>query len=297
MRRELPPMNALLAFEAAARHGNFTRAAAELLVAQPAVTRHIANLESWMGASLFSRNGSSIELTNEGKIFSELTTAVLDRLELGTRQLRRSRNDELVVGASFGIAHLWVMPRISEMRNASGKNINLVTSDDYSTFDNSAVDFSIRFGNGDFGDNCADLLLKEKCQIIASPKFLENHPAFNPEFPAGSIDPVLMFDHGDPNGVGWMDWQLWHDLTNSTYPGNDKLTLVQSYPTMLDMVCAGEGISIGTIGIEDDLLETGRICGVGPTVSRDGYGYFLVYQKELLQNQAFARLRDYMTKM
>ncbi|MEO0911306.1 MAG: LysR family transcriptional regulator, partial [Pseudomonadota bacterium] len=237
MRRELPPMNALLAFEAAARHGNFTRAAAELSVAQPAVTRHIANLESWIGAPLFSRNGSTIQLTREGKTFSELSTAVLDRLELGTRHLRRTKSDELVVGASFGIAHLWIMPRISEMRNASGRNINLVTSDDYSTFDNSSVDFSIRFGNGNFGSNCSDLLLKEQCQVIASPTFLKNHPELNPKDPSDSINPKLIFDHGDPNGIGWMDWRLWHQLTNSEFPGAEKLTLVQSYPTMLDMVC------------------------------------------------------------
>ena len=294
MRRELPPMNAIIAFEAAARHGNFTLAAKELCVAQPAVTRHVANVESWVGARLFSRRGSVIELTHEGKILSELSTAALDRLELGVRSITQSRKDELVIGASFGIAHLWVMPRISNMRSASGKNINLVTSDDYSTFDTTSVDFSIRFGNGDFGTNQSDLLLQEQCQIIAAPQFLEHHPDFDAANPVETINPKLMFDHGDPYGVGWMDWRLWHEMMGHEYPGTEELTLVQSYPTMLDMICAGEGISIGTIGIEDDLRVAGKITGIGPVIARNGYGYYLVYREELKTNQSFKSLRSYL---
>ena len=294
MRRELPPMNALVAFEAAARHGNFTQAAQELSVAQPAVTRHIANVENWLGVRLFLRRGSVIKLTPEGESLSELATAALDRLELGVRGIGRSRNDELVVGASFGIAHLWIMPRISQMRAASGKNINLVTSDDYGMFDNSPVDFSIRFGNGDFGDNCADLLLEEKCQIIASPEFLEKHPRFDPHDPVRSIRPEQMFDHGDPNNIGWMDWELWFETKGRVFPDADRLTLVQSYPTMLDMVCAGEGISIGTIGIEDDLISSGKIRAVGSALGRPGYGYYLVYRKELAKSRSFEKLRAFL---
>ena len=94
MRRNLPPLNALLAFEAAARHGNFTRAAEELSVAQPAVTRHISNVESWIGARLFTRRGSRIELTGEGQRLAELSTSAFDRLELGIREIGRTKRDE-----------------------------------------------------------------------------------------------------------------------------------------------------------------------------------------------------------
>lgn len=294
MRRNLPPMNAMVAFEAAARHGNFTRAAAELSVAQPAITRHITNMESWLGTQLFVRNGSVVELTEAGKTLSALSTAALDRLELGLHDIGRSNSEELVIGASFGIAHLWIMPRISGMRNASARNINLVTSDDYASFDNSPVDFSIRFGNGEFDDNCADLLLEEKCQIVASPEFLNNNPQFDPERIAETMLPENMFDHGDPLGIGWMDWKLWFEMTGSDCPDLEKLTTVQSYPTMLDMVCAGEGISIGTIGIEDELLAKGKINAVGPVIGRADFGYYLVYRKELKRDRSFQKLRTFM---
>ena len=294
MRRRLPPLNALLAFEAAARHNNFTRAAEELAVAQPAVTRHIANIENWIGAPLFKRHGSVVALTEEGQLLAELATAAFDRLELGIREIRRSRKDELVAGASFGVAHLWLMPRISGMRASSKTNINLVTSDDYRILDDPPVDFSVRFGNGSFGENRADLLFEENCQIIAAPSFLKANPQFDPDNLAGTVGPAQLLDHGDPNGIGWMDWKLWFALTDTRFPDQDLMTKVESYPTMLDMVRAGEGISIGTIGIEDDLIASGQLVCLGKPVARKGFGYYLVYREARLRDTGFVNLRAFL---
>jgi len=294
MRRKLPPLNALLAFEAAARHQSFTQAARELSVAQPAVTRHVANVENWVGAPLFDRRGSVVQLTDAGRRLADLSTAALDRLELGVRELQRRGNEELVVGASFGVAHLWIMPRISRMRAVSGRNINLVTSDNYRTFDDTSVDLSIRFGNGTFEGNCADMLFEERCQIIASPSFLEAHPEIDPDDVLGSVPVDMLLDHGDPNKIGWMDWEQWFARTDRAFPGRAALNEVQSYPTMLDMVCAGEGVSIGTLGIEDDLVASGRIVRLGNAVSRPGFGYYLVYRQPRRENAAFAKLRDFL---
>jgi len=294
MRRKLPPLNALLAFEAAARHSNFTRAAQELSVAQPAVTRHVARLEDWIGSQLFRRNGSVVQLTREGTVLSELATTLLDRLELGIRDATRVGKDELVVGASFGIAHLWLMPKISALRMASEATVNFLTADDYRAFDDPSVDFSIRFGTGHFGVNCADLLFREHCQIIVAPKFLDQHPEFDPDAPLATLDPCLIFDHGDPHDVGWVTWSVWCDLTGQSLPHRGQISKIASYPTMLDLVSAGEGIGIGTMGLEDDLVASGAIVRVGTPITRDGFGYYLVYRKELLDKPSFARLRDHL---
>ena len=294
MRRKLPPLNALLAFEAAARHSNFTRAAQELSVAQPAVTRHVARLEDWIGSPLFRRNGSVVQLTREGALLSELATTILDRLELGIRDVTRVGKDELVVGASFGIAHLWLMPKISALRMASEATVNFLTADDYRAFDDPSVDFSIRFGKGNFGVNCADLLFRENCQIIAAPEFLDRHPEFNPDAPLAILDPRFIFDHGDPHDAGWVTWPVWCDLTGQSLPQRGQISKISSYPTMLDLVSAGEGIGIGTMGLEDDLVASGAIVRVGTPVARDGFGYYLVYRKELLDKPSFARLRDHL---
>ncbi|MGJ8596018.1 LysR family transcriptional regulator [Sulfitobacter sp.] len=294
MRRKLPPLNALLAFEAAARHSNFTRAAQELSVAQPAVTRHVARLEDWIGSPLFRRNGSVVQLTREGALLSDLATTLLDRLELGIRDATRVGKDELVVGASFGIAHLWLMPKISALRMASEATVNFLTADDYRAFDVPSVDFSIRYGKGDFGVNCADLLFSEHSQIIVAPKFLDQHPEFDPDAPLATLDPRLIFDHGDPHDAGWVTWPVWCGLTGQPLSDRGEISTIRSYPTMLDLVSAGEGIGIGTMGLEDDLVASGAIVRVGTPVARDSFGYYLVYRKELLDKPSFARLRDHL---
>ena len=165
---------------------------------------------------------------------------------------------------------------------------------DYRSFDEPSVDFSIRFGNGHFEGNHADLLFPERCQIVASPSFLSEHPEVDPDNILETASPNLLLDHGDPKGIGWMDWERWFANAGAPFPGRSALTQVQSYPTMLDMVCAGEGISIGTFGIEDELLVAGKIMRFGETFSREGLGYYLVYRDSKLDDPSFRALRSYL---
>ncbi|WP_293576793.1 LysR family transcriptional regulator [Phaeobacter sp.] len=293
-RRKLPPMNALIAFEAAARYGSFTRAAETLSVAQPAVTRHIARLEDWVGARLFLRRGNQIQLTAEGETLATLATTVLDRLEVGLQDVVASKDDELRIGASFGITHLWLMPRIGAMRAAANATINFVTADDYRSFDDRSIDLSIRFGNGDFPGYSQDLLFTETCQMVASPAFLARHPEFDPEAPLATLDPSCLFDHGDPYHAGWITWARFFDREGRSLAPGQRLKTVTSYPAMLDMICAGEGIGLGYWGLEDQMVLEGRLQRVGPALSRPDYGYYLVYRPEMAKNPALQRLRSYL---
>lgn len=292
--RRLPPMNALRTFEAAARHGNFTRAAEELSVAQPAVTRHINNLEAWLGVAVFLRQGNRISLTPEGQELADLATSVFDRLELGLRDVQSSKESELRIGASFGVTHLWLMPRISEMRKASQSTINFLTSDNYRDFDDATVDCSIRFGEGKFGNNAADLLFPRSCQIIASPAFLASNPEFDPLNLAATVSAEHMFDHGDPYNFGWLTWNGFANETNQTLPNPAQFQRVANYPMMLDMICAGEGIGIGYWGLEDSFIREGQIVRVGPVLRDSKQGYYLVYRPAVEKKASFRRLKLHM---
>lgn len=291
--RRLPPMNALRTFESAARHRNFTRAAQELSVAQPAVTRHINNLEAWLGVPVFIRHGNRVTLTPEGEELAALATSTFDRLELGLRNIVSSGADELRIGASFGITHLCLMPRISAMRQAAQATINFLTSDSYRDFDDLSVDCSIRFGDGKFGNNCADLLFPQTCQIIASPTFLSANPGFDPLRLTDTIAPDQMFDHGDPHNYGWMSWAAYATDTRQNLPSK-TLRRVSSYPTMLDMICAGEGIGIGYWGLEDGLIQDHKIVRTGPVLRYPDRGYYLVYRPGAEQKAAFKRLKKHL---
>ena len=231
MRRDVPPLNALLAFESAARHGNFTRAAQDLGVAQPAVTRHIGNLEDWLGVPLFRRTGNRVELNDNGVVVSELVTSLFDRLEIGLRDVSSRSGDKIVIAASFGVTHLWLMPRITAMRDAApGTAINFVTSENYADYDRGQVDFSIRFGHGDWPGKTADLLFSETTHVIASPAFLEANAELDPGDPAANLRAEWLLEHGDPHGHGWMNWRGWldhHGVKPSIEPVRPT---IQNYP-------------------------------------------------------------------
>jgi LysR family transcriptional regulator, glycine cleavage system transcriptional activator len=277
-RRRLPPLNALVAFDAVARNGSFTRAAQELTVAQPAVTRHVANLESWLGVALFHRHGNAISLTKDGHQAADLAVSVLDRLEVGLGAIRAAPRSEVVIGSSFGMAHLWVIPRISGLRMAAGgAAINFVTSENYDAFDRQGVDLSIRFGTGQWAGVQSDLLFQEETHVIASPEFLAAHPTLDPQNLPQSLRGEWLLDHGDQYNVGWMTWRSWfrhHGVPLPPIPTPE----VRNFPTLLDMVRSGEGVAIGVAGLDDAWVQSCEIIRLGPAIKRPGLGYYLTHR-------------------
>lgn len=295
MRRHLPPMNAIRAFEAAARHGNFTRAAEELGVAQPAVTRHVTILENWLGSALFVRSGNAVRLSAEGVLASEQITATLDRLEIALGQIAARRHREIVIGASFGMTHLWLMPQVTAMRGAAqGAVINFLTSDRYSDFDSGQVDFSIRFGSGGWPGAREDLLFTETTYVIAAPSFLEAHPELDPERPEETLDPAWLLEHGDPYNYGWMTWERWFAHHGRPAPPPMDRADILNFPSLLDMVRCGEGVALGYAGLNDDLVASGEVIRLGKPLQRPELGYYLVSHERGAHERACQELRAYL---
>ncbi len=296
MRRRLPPLNALLAFEAAARHSNFTRAAEELGVAQPAITRHINNLEAWLGISLFRRTGNAVSLTADGEAVSELVTSAFDRLEVSLGSLSVRRSNEIVIGASFGITHLWLMPQITAMRGAAGgAAINFMTSENYNDFDAGKVDLSIRFGSGEWPGKTAKLLFTETTYVIAAPSFLERTPQLDPDNLVGTLQPEWLLEHGDLHSYGWMTWKDWFDYHGSALSGELRNADIRNYPTLLDMIRCGEGVALGYVGLDDHLVEAGEIVRLGKPVSRPDLGYYILSNAGDALSGASKELWQYLT--
>ena len=295
MRRRLPPLNSLAAFEAAARLGGFTRAATELAVAQPAVTRHVTNLENWIGTALFIRRGNRVELTSDGKALADAAAASFDRLEVTLTRLGRSSRSEVQIGASFGMSHMWLMPRISGLRGAAqGVAINFVTSENYRDFDASQVDLSIRFGNGDWPQFQSDLLFNEDCSAIVSPRFLAEHPEVRPEALAETLSADMLIHHRDPFNAGWITWPLWFEHLGVPAPDLSGQPTLNNFPTVLEMVKAGEGLAIGSAGLDDQAVASGEILRIGPRIRREGFGYFLVYQPGALERPMVSAIRRHL---
>ncbi|SEB05978.1 transcriptional regulator GcvA [Variovorax sp. YR216] len=144
--RKLPPLNALKAFEAAARHVSFTKAAEELHVTHGAVSRQVSLLEDWLGATLFQRGASQVALTDSGRAYAQEVTSLLDRLSVVTAQvMERAAPSAISVSAPPTFTMRWLIPRLSVyQRKRPGIEVRLTTSIAPVHFQENNYDIAIR---------------------------------------------------------------------------------------------------------------------------------------------------------
>ena len=142
--RKLPPLNALKAFEAAARHVSFTKAAEELHVTHGAVSRQVTLLEDWLGVALFQRSASQIGLTDSGRAYAQELTSLLDRLSVATAQATQNTS-AINVSAPPTFTMRWLIPRLSTyQRKRPGVEVRLTTSIAPVHFQENKYDIAIR---------------------------------------------------------------------------------------------------------------------------------------------------------
>jgi LysR family glycine cleavage system transcriptional activator len=145
MSRRLPPLNAMRAFEAAARHASFTRAATELCVTQGAVSRHVALLEDWLNIRLFTRERHGVELTAEGASYFRAVKGGLDQIEQGALELQREQAElrlRLKLPPTFAIR--WLVPRLARFHALHPKmDVQITTSHQRVDFRREDVDIGI----------------------------------------------------------------------------------------------------------------------------------------------------------
>lgn len=175
MSRSLPSLNALRAFEAAARHVSFTLAAAEMNVTHAAVSRHIRELELRLGAKLFHRTGRGVALTDSGADLARDLTPAFDLLVEATAGFQSSRTDQqLVISSEVPFAALWLVPRLGKF-TAANPEIDLVLDPDNRLVDfaKNEADIAIRYGPGTWPGVVAAPLFQSLMSPVCSPAFLK----------------------------------------------------------------------------------------------------------------------------
>ena len=164
MRRRLPPLNQLRAFEAAARPQSFSKAAEELFVTHAAISRHVRELEEWLGTPLFVRTGRGVVLTDAGRRYGARLTPIFDAIAEATRDaMVEGDSSHLTVAPDGAFASRWLVPRLGRF-NALHPDIELDVSpgEYFSDFHSGEDDVGIRYGPGDWPEVEAELLLKAK---------------------------------------------------------------------------------------------------------------------------------------
>ncbi len=145
MQNRLPPLQSLLAFEAAARLGGLSRAAVELSLTQSAISHQIQNLEEWVGQALFRRVGRGVKLTSAGELFSVTVRNTLKTLREGRERIEPYRNqDSVIIACPSDFADGWLMPRLPALKAVHpGMEIWFITKEELREIDRIDVDLII----------------------------------------------------------------------------------------------------------------------------------------------------------
>lgn len=276
MVRRLPPLNALRAFEAAARHLSLARAADELGVTASAVSHQIKQLEEILETALFVRMTRQIALTQAGRICLPLLTQAFDKMAEAVALIQRQdETGALTVSAAPSFAAKWLVPRAENFR-AAHPDIDLRISANISVVDfrTGEADVAIRFGRGGYRGMKVDKLFSEVIAPLCSPRLAAGgHPLNSP---ADLAHHTLLHDDSTYEAGTGTDWRMWLNLA-----GQEKLDASRgprfSYADhALAAAIDSQGVVLGRLSLSQSDLAAGRLIQpFGQELPTD-FGYYLV---------------------
>ncbi|MEF0941252.1 LysR substrate-binding domain-containing protein [Rhizobium sp. BR 362] len=269
IRRKLPPLAALTAFEAAARVRSFTKAAAELGVTQAAVSRQIHLMEETLGFPLFRRLHRSIELTDKGQVLSTAATSAFNLMADTIAELTREEDEgALSISATLAISHFWLMPKIASFsRLYPDSRLRIVSQDSAAGLGGS--DLAIRYGNGAWPDGRAEYLFDDELFPVCSPEYaakLGSAPALEDI----ARQPLISYDSQNPSWIGWEEWLAAFSIKLAKAPSGLRTSF---YTEAVYAALSGQGIALGWKRLVQNLLDTRSLIRLTEQsiVTRDGY--------------------------
>ena len=269
--RRLPPLNALRAFEVAARLGSFSAAAAELGVTHGAVSRQVAALEAWFGHRLFVRAGRSIALSGTGRTFATEVSGIFDRLaEAAAKHGPASELAIVRVSAPATFAMRWLIPRLARFHDAHpGTQVEVATTVTFADGLRGGYDLAIRRGPKTWDRHHATRFLEETDTVIASPNLLAHRPLRALSELAGH---TLLSTETRPG-----DWPDWLTAAGLGLVSEARFMRLDHFFVTLQAASDGLGLAVGPFPVLDADVAARRFVTPFPAirVPRESY-YALV---------------------
>jgi len=283
MDRAQLPLNALRAFEAAARHLNFTRAAIELCVSQGAVSHQVAALEERLGTPLFRRLPRGLALTDEGQALVPAVADAFDRIGATLDLYAGGRLREVLnVGVVGTFAAGWLLRRLDDFSRAHpGVDLRLMTNNNRVDLAGEGLDYAIRFGNGAWHGVHAEPVLEAPLSVLCSPAIAERLHE-----PAGLARETLLRSYRAD------EWPRWFEAAGALCPSLHGPV----FDTSLAMVAAaqaGLGVALAPPLMFADELIAGRLVQPFPAEIVTG-GYWLTRLMSRKETPAMAVFREWL---
>lgn len=293
MARRLPPLNALRAFEASARHLSFARAAEELAVTPAAISHQVRQLEATLGTPLFRRLTRRVVLTEAGLTLLPGLTEGLDRMAAAIDDLRAAdEHGRLTVAVAPSFAAKWLVPRIERFNHANPHiDILIMPGMQITDFRTDGIDVAIRYGRGNYEGLISEALFEESITPMCAPSLVAGeHPLRTPRDLAAH---TLIHDDSLTVIGPVPDWAMWLRLAGAedvdTSRGPRFLYSDHAMAAAID----GLGVVLGRRSLATSDIASGRlVCPFELSLPID-FSYYLVRPEAAVARPKVERFREW----
>jgi LysR family glycine cleavage system transcriptional activator len=273
--RRLPPLNALRAFEAAARHGNFSRAAAELHVTHAAISHQVRALEEEAGLALFHRTGRAVVLTDAGRSLLPVLSLAFDQIAEGWALTKGEAGGPVTVSVEPSFAARWLVLRLGKFSRAHPDiDLRLIPSSLVTDFERQDVDIGIRYGLGGWTNVTSERLFEATVYPVCAPSLLQAAEAAGKPIRVAEDLRFQTLIHEETTA----HWKAWLDaagVKNARWASRGPLFVEASLA--LQAAAAGQGVALGNDPLAMADLLDGRLVRLFELETPDEEAYWLVY--------------------
>ena len=259
--RNLPPLNSLVAFEAALRHKSFTRAADELALSQASVSRRIRELEQHLGFKLFERGRYDVSPTEEGKVFGATVKSALEEIARTTTSLRETHTGltTLTVFSDISLAQTLITPTIGEFQSKHPDlQVRILASSESIDSIREEFDIGLQYGRWDESTFTITPLGDDLLFPVCSQELADKLP--NPLTPVDVASQPLL--HFSEPGRAWPSWRSFLANFRLKEPLPIEDLTFSSYQICLEVAEKGGGIALGWGNTVKSRIESGRLVRI-----------------------------------
>jgi len=277
-RRRLPPLNALRAFESAARHLNFSRAADELSVTPGAVSQQIQNLEDYVGVALFKRTPKGLLLTDPAQTALPALREAFDRLAEAASMLTAAVDGRrLTVSVAPSFAAKWLVPRLGQFEALHPLvDVWLSAGMELVDFNSGEVDLAIRYGTGRYPGLEVIRLMQETVIAVASPTLLAAQPL---EALGDLAQHVLLHDGSPDADESCPDWAMWLAARGVKGVDGARGPRFNQSSLVIEAAVGGRGVALAKRTLAQADLDAGRLVAPFQIATAVDFAYYVVHPK------------------
>ncbi len=284
--RNLPPLNALKAFEAAGRHLTFRQAAEELGVTQGAVAQHVRALEAQLKVKLFDRHARGLSLTDEGRRFLPSIQRAFDLMADATQDLA-PREEVVTISTTPSFATRWLVPRLGDLSSAHPElRVRIDASNSAANFQTDGVDIAVRQGKPPFPGLTSTLLFPTDLIAVCHPDFLQGPTRI--KTPSDLVRHVLL---QDAHGL----WPLFLQSVFKEGPVPDmKIMNLSQTSLAIDAAIAKQGVALTSRAFVEAELQQDRLCQPFPDHLSIENGFYIVAPRKPRRPKLVRLLHDWL---